>query len=144
MSFAPRWRSVSEWWNGVELIPQNYRCEPADWVLGTEIQTCSKYGNIEVNLADASNQEALNQCTHLLFNKRTGQVLFAIAMDTAHCMSDLFNEAYKEGKAKGVQEGYAKACSDSNVIYETGKTAGYKTGYAEGYKAAMNGERFEQ
>lgn len=143
MGFVPRWRSISEWWNNVELVPDNYKCEPGQWVVGAAIQAYPKYGNIEVNLADASNLEALNQCTHLLFNTRTGQVLFAIAMDTGHCLADVFREAYREGRVKGVEEGYAKARSDANTIYESGRAAGYQAGYAAGYKAAMGGERGE-
>lgn len=148
VGFSPRWRSISEWWNGVELAPQQYKCEPNDWFIGTVIQAYPKNSFWEVNEADAANQEDLKQCTHILVNARTSQVLFAIAMDTSHCIVDLHREAYKDGHAKGMKEGYAKQREHAASVYDEGYAAGYKSGYKEGckegYEAAISGRPFQQ
>src|SRR5690348_14947900 len=86
IGFSKRWRTLSEWWNNVQLVPTYYECVPDDWFLGTQIEVYPKFGNLAVNEADASNQDALKQCTHLMVNTRTGQVLFAIALHPADCL----------------------------------------------------------
>ena len=132
--FSKRWRSISEWWNNVQLVPENYESLPKDWFLGTEIEAYSKYGNLEVNESDAANQEMLKQCTHLLMNARTGQVLFGIAMDPAECIVHLFQDAHADGHRKGVSDGRAENATNS---YNAGFTEGRKIGYAEGYQAGL-------
>jgi len=141
VGFSKRWRSLSEWWNGVQLVPKNYECLPNDWYVGTQIEVYSKYGNLEVDEANASNQEELKQCTHLLFNTRTGQVLFAIALHPADCMVQLFKEAYDEGYGKGFDQGRMESYKNATEIYNRGHTDGYKLGYTEGFKAAHNGDQ---
>ena len=86
MGFARRWRSLGEWWNGVQLAPEKYECVPNDWYPGAQIEVYPKYGNLDVSEANASNQEALKQCTHLLLNTKNGQVLFAIALKLEDCV----------------------------------------------------------
>jgi hypothetical protein len=126
VGFSTRWRTPSEWWNNVELVPKNYECVPDDWFLGSEIEVYAKYENLEVNLENATNAEILTQCTHLLYNTRTGQVLFAIWMHPAECLVQIFNDAHKDGYDKGYKEGYDK-----------GYKGGYKIGYEDGYQAAL-------
>ena len=116
MGFQKRWRSVSEWWNGVQLVPENYECIPNDWYLGAEIEVYSKYESLEVNEEDASNQHELQYCTHLLFNTRTQRVLFARALGPEDCIVELFNDAYADGYEKG---------------YNTGWQAGYSSGHSK-------------
>jgi hypothetical protein len=135
IGFSKRFRTPSEWWNNVQLVPENYECIPNDWFLGTEIEVYSKYDNLEVNEANASNQEELKQCTHLLFNTRNGQVLFAIMMHPSECLIQLFNDAHKDGYNKGYREGSNAQHKNSNDIYDSGYAEGYKEGYAEGYQA---------
>jgi hypothetical protein len=137
MGFAKRMRSFNEWWNDVQLVPKNYECVPNDWYLGTQIEVYSKYDNLEVNEADASNQEALKQTTHLLVNTRTGQVLFAIAMEPAECLAQLYADSYNEGYDKGYYQGYTKSSESANASYEYGYSNGYRSGYAEGYQAGL-------
>lgn len=132
IGFSKRWRSLSEWWNNVQLVPENYECVPNDWFVGTEIEAYSKYGNLEVSEADASNQEHLKQCTHLLVNRRTGQVLFATALPTSLCIAEVFNEAKAEGYNKGYNAGRAKGYENANEIYNNGYSEGYKKGYTDG------------
>ena len=132
MAFSKRWRSPSEWWNNVQLAPKEYDCLPSDWYLGSQIAVYQKYGNLEVNEADATNQDELKQCTHLFANTRTGQVLFAISLDPADCIVRLFNEAQEEGYKKGYVKGRSSAYQNSAEIYDSGYSEGYKVGYSEG------------
>lgn len=137
VAFSKRWRSLSEWWNGVELAPEKYDCVPDNWVLGTEIEVYSKFGNMDVDDANAANQELLKQCTHLLLNKRTGQVLFAIKMEPTECIISLHKEAYQDGYAQG----YAQGQSGS---YTRGRDDGYRAGYTAGFQAAQVGQQRQQ
>ncbi len=134
VGFAKRWRTPSEWWNNVQLVPENYECVPNDWFLGSQIQIYSKYENLEVNEANASNSEALKQCTHLLLNSRTGQVLFAVALEPAECIVQLFNDAYQDGHSVGYSQGRLKSYENATEIYNNGHADGYKSGYEEGFQ----------
>jgi hypothetical protein len=125
IGFSKRWRTLTEWWNDVQLVPENYECLPKDWQEGTAIEVYSKYGNLTVSEANASNVEELKQCTHLLVNTRTGQVLFAIALEPSNCLPMLFHEAKNEGYQAGYSQGYF-----------IGHSNGYSTGYAAGRAAA--------
>jgi hypothetical protein len=130
VGFSTRWRSLSEWWNNVKLVPENFECVPNDWALGTEIEVYAKYENLTVNESDASNQETLKQCTHLMYNRRTGQVLFAIALHPVDCVVQLYNDSYNDG----YNAGYSKGRSTS---YQAGHDDGYRSGYADGYQTAQ-------
>jgi hypothetical protein len=141
IGFSKRWRSLSEWWNDVKLAPEKYECVPNDWFLGTQIEVYSKVSNLDVSESNASNQDSLKQCTHLLVNSRTGQVLFAIALEPADCIVQLFNEAYEDGYGKGYDKGRLSSYQNANDIYNKGQAEGYKTGYKDGYRAGANGEQ---
>lgn len=141
VGFAPRWRTPSEWWNNVELIPENYKCEPDDWVVGAVIQTYPKHAHLEVNEADASNQESLMQCTDLLVNTRTGQVLFGVAMNPALFLAEVSDRFYKDGYSKGERDESVRQSINSIAIYNKGHASGYKSGYEEGYHDAFIGKK---
>ncbi len=134
VGFEKRWRTPSEWWNNVQLVPENYECVPNDWFLGAQIQIYSKYDNLEVNEANASNQEALKQCTHLLVNTRSGQVLFATELDPAECVIRLFNDAFQDGYQSGYSKGRLESYKDASEIYNSGHADGFKAGYEEGFQ----------
>ncbi|MGD2169559.1 MAG: hypothetical protein PVI40_04905 [Chlamydiota bacterium] len=138
IGFSKRWRSLSEWWNNVELAPEQYDCVPDDWYLGSLIEVYPKYGNLEISEADASNQEIIKQCTNLLVNNRTGQVLFAIELSPEECLVRLFEEARNEGYDEGYIEGTKKNYKNSAESYNRGHAEGYRVGYTEGYQAAIN------
>lgn len=146
IGFAKRWRTLNEWWNNVELAPESYNCVPNDWQLGSEIEIYSKYNNISVPENNASNQDELRQCTHMLYNTRTRQVLFAIALEPEDCIVKLFTDAREEGYNLGYTNGkldsslnYQKGYSDgNNVGYKEGYNIGYDTGYNDGYKAGSD------
>jgi len=135
IGFSKRWRSLSEWWNNVQLVPAHYECVPNDWFLGTQIEIYPKRQALKVDEADASNQEALKQCTHLLVNTRTAQVLFAIALTPAECIVQLSKEMHKDGYDQGFHKGRLETYTNATNIYNDGYAAGYKIGYAEGCKA---------
>ncbi len=136
IGFQTRYRSLSEWWNSVELVPKEYECIPNDWFLATEVEVYSKYGNLNIKESDASNEEALKQCTHLLVNQRTGQVLFAIALHPADCLVQLSNEVYKDGFNKGTQSVVKSNKNQADENYRIGYQVGYELGFAEGIKSA--------
>jgi len=141
--FSKRWRSLKEWWRNVQLVPKNYECVPNDWYLGSQIEVYSKYENLEVSEANASNQEDLKQCTHLLFNTRTGQVLFAIAMHPAECVVQIYNDSYKDGYTDGYTEGRMEKHKNATDIYNAGFADDQKAGYTEGYQAALKEKESE-
>lgn len=134
VAFVKRWRNLTEWWNNTELVSKNYDCSPSNWYLGSQIEVYSKQNNLEVDEANASNQEDLKQCTHLLVNSATGQVLFAISLEPADCIIRLFEDAHKQGYA----EGFLKGSKKSLVLREEGYNAGYKEAYHVGYKEGYN------
>lgn len=138
ISFSPRWRSVSEWWNNVQIIPDNYKSKPIDWLDGTQIEIYPVYGNSGVDLDNASNQESLKQCTNLLLNTRTGQVLFAMPLHPAQCIIELATNVYKDGHARGLIEGRSQQFKNAEESYDRGFEEGFKKGYAEGFS---NGHR---
>lgn len=115
MGFSPRWRSLCEWWHNTQIVPPNYLTTPADWLIGTQIEIYPIYGNIEANLDNASNEEDLMECTHLLFDVKTNRVLFAVSMHPAECMAEIFNDAHKDGYDHGFKAGYQKGCNEQNV-----------------------------
>lgn len=141
IGFSKRWRSLSEWWNGVELAPATYECVPNDWFLGAQIEAYPKFEKIEVSEANASNQDVLKQCSHLLINSHTKQVLFAISLQPADCMIQVFNEAQTEGYNRGFTEGRLKGSQNATEIYNNGVAEGQRIGYREGYRAAVNGDQ---
>ena len=138
-SFVTRWRSPLEWWQGVEVAPPvHFRCTPKDWFLGAPIAVYPKYG-MEIDASNASNQEELKQCTHVLINQHTGQVLFGIALAPAVAMNDIYNTGvtagYNEGLQKGHREGHQAAFQNG---YNQGYKEGFKKGEDQGFELGFN------
>lgn len=122
--FEKRWRSFSEWWEGIELnVPEDYECLPKDWNLGAEIEVYPKSFATDVDEYDAYNQKALKQCTHLLCNRNSEEVLFAIEFAPWSFMAMVFNNAYSEGH---------------DVGWKKGHNAGYSEGYQNGYNQGIS------
>jgi hypothetical protein len=140
IGFEKRWRTPREWWNNVQLVPRNYECIPNDWFLGAKIQAYPKYEYLNVDEANASNEAELKQCTHLLLNTRTGQVLFAIALHASDCMVQVYTSSRDEGYHQGYTEGKLSSYQNANDIFNRGVSEGYKNGYSKGYQDAVNGE----
>ena len=127
--FTKRWRNLDEWWNNVQIVPENYECKLEDWHPGTPIAVYLKSENQIADEANASNQEDLRQCPYILVNRRTQKVLFAIPMEPAECLLTIFKEAYTEGHAAGYRIGYS---TGTQASYTTGYELGYNNGYQEG------------
>lgn len=125
--FVKRWRTLFEWIKGTELaIPDNYEGLPADWTLSAEVEAYPKYGNLSIDEANASNEDDLKKCTHLLFNRGTGQILFAILLHPADFMIQIFNDGVSEGASNGYSKGYSSG-------YSAGYNVGYSTGYSDSH-----------
>ncbi len=119
--YIQRWRDPLEWWNDVRLVPKEYETQPKKWAIGSEITVYSRGGLMHICDENASNQEAIRQCTHLLMNMHTGQVLFAIPYDPARGLEEFYHDVYNEAYEKGHAWGYSN---------------GNSKGYSEGYRAA--------
>lgn len=105
--FVKRTRSLTEWWNNEQLIPNNYEVVPDDWLIGTKIEIYPKQENLNVNEADAYNQNDLGQCTHLFVNAGNQQILFGVLLSTEDCVVQAFKEGYEAGYKKGRSRGFA-------------------------------------
>ena len=134
IGFSTRWRTLGEWWNGAELVPKNFENVPCDWAVGSSVEVYSKYENLSVNEADASNQDKLRQCTHLIFSQGTGMVLFAIPLSTANCVVQVFNDAHIAGYDKGYLKGYKEGCNNN---YDTTYSLGFADGYNKGHQDGL-------
>lgn len=139
--FTKRWRSLSEWWQDAKLVPEKWESLPTDWHSGTQIEVYPKFGNLEVDEANASNQADLKQCTHLLVNTRTGKILFAIALEPSECVTMLHKESREEGYNEGYEKGRSNAYKNATDLFNKGREEGRKAGYAEGYKAGVQNEQ---
>jgi hypothetical protein len=130
IGFSKRWRSLSEWWNNTPLmVSEDFDSLPNDWPMGAQMEIHTKYESpiMEcVKEADASNQEILKQCSHLLRNKGSGKILFAISIHPAECFVQAFQEARNEGYHEGYSYGYSMG-------YSMGHSAGYSSGYQAGH-----------
>jgi flagellar biosynthesis/type III secretory pathway protein FliH len=134
IGFSKRWRSLSEWWNNIQLTPESYNCLPGDWELGSQIEVFSKSNTLSpVDEANASNQEALKECTYLLINSATKQILFGIPLEPEACITRLAKESHEEGYNLGYKLGYNKATTDCSSKYNEGYSDGYTKGKNEGY-----------
>lgn len=126
-SFTTRSRGPLEWLTGVELIvPDSYKCGLSEWVLGTEVDACPKYFTLTVDESNASNQEDLKTCSHLLINKKSGKMLFAVPLHPVDCMDQIFQDGHTQGYAEGHTKGY-----------NSGYSLGYSLGYSAGESAAQ-------
>jgi hypothetical protein len=137
IGYSVRWRNISEWWNGVQLVPENFVCVPNQWQLGAQIEVYSKYGHLTISEKDASNQEDLRQCTHLLVNAQTRQVLFAVALEPASCLVQLFTDAQKDGYNRGFSDGRSASYYNDKENYNRGHVDGFNAGYAAGFQEGI-------
>lgn len=139
VGFVKRTRSIAEWWNNVELAPKNYECVPNDWFIGAQIACFLKSANLTVDESNASNIEELKQCTHLLVNQGNEQILFAVMLDPATCLTQIFNQAYQDGYDKGNRDGRSSGQKNNSEQYEKGRSDGYTAGYQAGYQQGVQG-----
>jgi len=144
IGFSKRWRGLREWWNNVQLAPETYDCIPDNWIVGATIEIYQKSSFPSIPLENASNKENVLQCSHVFLNKTTNQVLFAIALKPAECLTQLYklghNDGYEEGHSKGrhernhqeYQRGYQEGVEKIDQEYKRGYRLGYQEGYNQG------------
>ncbi len=124
--FTPRWRSLNEWWNDVKLAPDYYLTKLDDWHTGTLIEVYSKLDHLEIDESDAADPALFKQCSHLLFNTRTRQVLFATELHPAKCVV----QVYTEGETIGYQSGYQQGRNEGRAQGQQAAAEEYHQGYA--------------
>lgn len=146
IGFSKRSRSLREWWNNVQLAPEIYDCTPDKWTVGAPIEIYAKDSFSPIPLDNASNKENVMQCSHVFLNKNTRQVLFALSLKPAECLSQLYKighkEGHEEGYSKGMREGnhqgyqrgYQQGTEKSGEEYQKGYRLGYQEGYNQGSK----------
>lgn len=133
--FEPRWRTPVEWWQGVELIPKEYDSHPKNWHPHHEIEVYSKadfYRNSVITEENASNQEALKACTHVLLNRHTQEVLFAIYLDPSMALREVFQGAKEAGKQEGYRQGYSEGAQTRHFTEASKEQAAYQRGFHDG------------
>jgi hypothetical protein len=129
--FEKRWRTLSEWWNNVDLIPDNYDAKPSDWHPGAKVEILEKASNFDVDEANAGNKDAIRKCTHLLKNKHNDQVLFAISLLPSTYGVEIYSQAFKDGYAKGEVDAASNTYIQRDAAYRRGHSDGYTKGYQE-------------
>ena len=129
VGFVPRWRTISEWWAGTELLPAGYEVLPKDWSLGSVIEVYAKHQILSGNENNASNKDKLRSCTHLLICPNTGMTLFASPISSVDCMINASESSYNKGYNQGYHAGYSDGRSTTNA-HE------YNQGYDDGYSQA--------
>ena len=127
----PRWRSLSEWWNDVRVVPDAYQSSPSDWYLGADITMIPRAQGNDRAEQNASNKTELDQATHLLLNEASGKKLFAISMRPEECLREVYNLTHKEAYSQGYLKGQLSRDLDASKQYEKGFDAGYYEGYKE-------------
>lgn len=136
-----RWRSLSEWWNDVQLVPEQFECIPKDWNLGAPIAVYRKESNFDIEESNASNSKILKHCSHFLVNQVTKQTLFAYPLSQSQLITQLYRDAYLDGYNIGQQEGIQKQDQmnqqTKTKIHQEGYTKGYQSGYETGYRDGL-------
>jgi len=133
IALETRWRSLFEWWNNVELSPENYHCIPNDWQLGSRIEVFPKGQDLEFKEEDATNASELRYYTHYLVNDKL-QVLFAKPLSVADCIVYVANESKQLGYEQGMAKGEENKALSATSHYEKG----YREGYLIGHEAAAS------
>lgn len=134
-SFTPRWRSVSEWWNDVKLIPNSYECDPSDFYVGCDLEILTKLDHDLANHENATNKDIISRCTHLMHNVHTDKYLYALKLKPEHLLTELYNESFKDGYHKGFEKGKQFNNIDASIQYKNGYEAGFYNGYQEALKS---------
>ncbi|OGN63659.1 MAG: hypothetical protein A3E80_02695 [Chlamydiae bacterium RIFCSPHIGHO2_12_FULL_49_9] len=138
IEYKKRPRTFLEWLQKIILVPENYECNPIDWVLGSNIQVYPKQGYSTADEGNALNEDALKQCTHILVNAGNEQILFAVPLTSADCLAQVYQGARKEGLKQGdkneYQKGYNTGLSRGRSTQQMNSGESYDKGYKDGYK----------
>lgn len=119
----PRSRTLSEWWNNEQIVPENLVCTVNDFYIGLKVKIIPKnefslfYDNF------AKNKAILANCSHIIVNTNTNKCLFATFLTHQAAFEDIRKEAAAYGYSLG---------------YKEGNSSGYDEGYYEGYRQGRN------
>lgn len=127
-SFSPRWRSLSEWWQGVELVLESYLTEPDDWYVGADVEILAKNQNMQAKDDDSSISNSISRCTHIIHNVATDKCLFAVELRPECVLVELYNDTYKIAYDRGFTKGRLKNDAEASKQFEKGYQAGYQQG----------------
>jgi hypothetical protein len=127
-NFSPRWRTISEWWNDVKLIPEAYDTAPQDWYIGADLEVISKLDHLDAKESDSSHKNLLARCTHIIRNTGSNKCLFAVELKPETLLVELYNDTYKSAYEKGYYKGQLSSDLDASKQYEKGYEAGYYQG----------------
>lgn len=147
--FKKRWRTLSEWWNGTEILSKDYQTRVKDWYLGAEVTIHPNQAMQDLIENTSSNVKELEKCTHILVNPNSRKVLFAILLTPGACMGDIYSngryEGDQEGYSRGWNIGFALGCAMKGdqerarrESYNRGRQVGYDEGYQDGYRNALD------
>lgn len=114
----PRWRTLSEWWNSVKIVPEELDCKPDDFYLGVPIKVIQRHGFVKFDETVASNAATLNSCGHIIVNLVSNKGLFAYALKPENALFDVYHEGYRTGHAKGYFEGEVDGSKRTKKYYE--------------------------
>lgn len=125
MGLEPRWRTISEWWNNVQIVPESFVCTVNDFYIGAKVKIVPKHEWTSFDDGCAYNKEALARCSHIIVNTGTNKCVFAVALTPETALVEVYNESYKQGYATG----YEKGCLSTNIEARNQYERGYQAGY---------------
>lgn len=134
----PRWRSISEWWNSVKIVPEDFECVINDFYPGAKLKLIPKNEYEALDISNAANKEALARCSHVLLNSHTGKCVFAVLLRPETAIVELYNESYKTGYSSGYQKGRLSTDVEAYNQYEKGYQAGYRNGVKDARSNTVN------
>lgn len=106
MSVTPRWRTISEWWYNVHIVPEHFECSIDDFCVGAKIKIMPRCEFEAFNDEFIGNKEALAQCSHIFINTETNKCIFGMGFKSENALLEVCHEAYKFGYTYGYDDGY--------------------------------------
>lgn len=128
MGLTPRWRTLSEWWNSIQIVPEDFECAINDFYVGANIQIIPKHEYEAFSDGCASNKNDLARCSHIILNKGTNKCVFAVALKPETAIVEVYNESFKQGYSSGYNKGRLATNVEAYDQYEKGYQAGYQNG----------------
>lgn len=126
MGLEPRWRTISEWWNNVQIVPDSFVCTVNDFYIGAKVKIIPKHEFSSFNDQCAYNKDALARCSHIIVNTGTNKCVFAVALTPDTSLVEVYNESYKQGYTVGHEQGIRSKNIEAYNQYEKGYQAGYQ------------------
>jgi hypothetical protein len=138
MGLTPRWRTVSEWWNSIQIVPEDFECAINDFYIGAKLKIVPKHAYDAFDDQCASNKEELARCSHIIINTDTNKCVFAVALRPETALVEVYNESYKQGYSTGYNKGRLSTNIEAYNQYEKGYQAGYQNGVKDAVSRRNN------